>query len=158
VVVTSSSPTAVGPLPRRSETNTPAVPKRPVRIQAIASYPSPELRPKTPLVAAVPSGTDTVPPRTNAEVTTAPVLLRSVSPIFPANARLGKLRGHVVLKFTISTAGHVTQLSLLEGDAKLGEAAKSAVRQWKYRPALTSGEPIETPATVTFDFNLSSAE
>jgi hypothetical protein len=34
------------------------------------------------------------------------------------------------------------------------EAAIDAVRQWKYRPTLLNGEPVEVITTVTVTFTL----
>ena len=40
------------------------------------------------------------------------------------------------------------------GDVVLGEAARAAVLQWKYRPYIQNGRPtpVETTVTVMFPF------
>ncbi|MDX1582863.1 MAG: energy transducer TonB, partial [Thermoanaerobaculia bacterium] len=37
----------------------------------------------------------------------------------------------------------------------LGEAARQAVRRWRFRPATHDGRPIDVYYTVSFDFTLS---
>jgi TonB family protein len=39
-------------------------------------------------------------------------------------------------------------------DTELAEAARDAVRQWRYRPAMLNGNPVEIVTTVTARFRL----
>ena len=62
------------------------------------------------------------------------------------------LSGTVRLRAIIATDGSIQHLEVLSGSEILARAAVDAVRQWRYRPTLLSGVPveIETYITVTF--------
>jgi periplasmic protein TonB len=80
-------------------------------------------------------------------------LYRKVPPEYPAEARKQHAEGRVVLKVVISKEGDVTKLIVISGNPVLVPAALDAVKQWKYRPYLLNGQPVEveTQATVRFD-------
>jgi len=44
---------------------------------------------------------------------------------------------------TISRTGDISVVKILAGDAQLAHAAVDAVKQWKYKPYLLNGEPVE---------------
>ena len=81
-----------------------------------------------------------------------PVLLHKVEPIYPLQARTQRLSGKVVLTATIGTDGIVRGTTLVSGSPLLAEAARTAVRQWRYRPATLSGTPVEVQKDITFVF------
>jgi TonB family protein len=87
---------------------------------------------------------------------TEPVLLSKVDPKYPADAKKDKVSGKVELEVTIGADGSVLAVkSLKDPDPRLAEAAIEAVKQWKYKPALTkAGKPVEVLATVTVNFKL----
>ena len=43
---------------------------------------------------------------------------------------------------------------MVSGPALLQQAALDAVRQWRYRPYLLNGEPVEVETTVNVEFSL----
>jgi protein TonB len=45
-------------------------------------------------------------------------------------------------------------VQVLSGDSKLSKAATDAVKQWKYKPYLLNGEPVEIQTQVTINFKL----
>jgi protein TonB len=55
---------------------------------------------------------------------------------------------------TVSKNGDITAVKILSGDAQLAHAAVEAVKQWKYKPYLLDGEPIEIQTQVTVNFKL----
>jgi hypothetical protein len=57
----------------------------------------------------------------------------------------------VVLHAIISKAGEVMDLSVMSGPPQLIVSSIDAVRQWKYKPYLLNGEPVEVE-TTTNDF------
>jgi protein TonB len=80
-----------------------------------------------------------------------------VPPLYPELARVARIEGRVVLQAVICTDGSVTDLEVLRcSHPKLGfeEAAVDAVRQWRYKPALLDGRPVEVYFTVLVDFEL----
>jgi len=65
------------------------------------------------------------------------------------------VQGQVVLNAIISKHGTIEDLHVLSGHPMLIQAALDAVRQWRYKPFLLNGEPVEVETTVTVIFNLS---
>ena len=64
------------------------------------------------------------------------------------------IEGTVELMATISKDGNITHIKVLNGDAQLAKAASDAVKQWKYKPYLLNGEPVEIQTQVTVNFKL----
>jgi periplasmic protein TonB len=82
-------------------------------------------------------------------------LIHRVDPVYPEIARAIHLSGTVRLRAIISTDGRVQNLEVLSGNPILANAAVSAVRQWRYRPTLLSGSPVEVETLITVNFVLS---
>lgn len=81
-------------------------------------------------------------------------LLHQVKPLYPATARTVRVQGAVVMEAVIDRAGRVENLRVLSGHPVLVPAALDAVRQWRYRPTLLNGEPVEVITLVTVNFIL----
>ena len=82
------------------------------------------------------------------------MLVRRVQPIYPPVARIMHLSGIVILHATIGTDGAVHKLSVMSGNPILVQAAVAAVRDWRYRPTLLSGQPVEVETEITVKFIL----
>jgi len=82
-------------------------------------------------------------------------IVAKVAPIYPPLARQARIQGTVVLKVRISKSGDVANLQLFSGHPMLAPAAIEAVKQWKYKPYLVNGDPVEVATTVTVNFTLS---
>lgn len=84
-----------------------------------------------------------------------PVLVRRVEPEYPRVARLLRQQGVVILEAVITNIGNVEQVRTLRADhAALEDAARQAVMQWKYKPALYQNRPVKVYFTVTCTFRL----
>jgi len=83
------------------------------------------------------------------------MLIRKVQPIYPPLARAARIQGPVVLAAVISKAGTIDNLHALSGHPMLIPAAIEAVSQWRYRPYILNGEPVEVETQITVNFNLS---
>ena len=81
-------------------------------------------------------------------------LVNKVEPVYPQLARNTRVQGQVVLTAIISKDGTIQDLRVLSGHPMLVQAALDAVRQWRYKPYLLNGEPVEVETTVTVIFNL----
>ncbi|HEX9110724.1 MAG TPA: energy transducer TonB [Terriglobales bacterium] len=81
-------------------------------------------------------------------------LIYRVQPIYPPLARQARIQGPVELRAIISRAGTIENLVVLRGHPMLVPAAIDAVRQWRYRPYLLNGEPIEVEFEITVNFIL----
>ena len=85
---------------------------------------------------------------------TSGLLLRRVEPAYPVIAREARIQGNVVLKAIIDKEGNIQDLQLVTGHPMLVPAAIQAVKQWRYKPYLLNGQPVEVETTVTVIFSL----
>jgi len=83
------------------------------------------------------------------------MLVRRVQPTYPPLARQARIQGVVVLQAQISKDGSIQNLQLISGHPMLAPAAIEAVKQWKYKPYLLNGEPVEVETQVQVNFTLS---
>jgi periplasmic protein TonB len=81
--------------------------------------------------------------------------VRDVKPNYPPLARQARIQGTVVLHAVIGKDGSIQNLTLISGHPMLAPAAIDAVKQWKYRPYLLNGEPVEVDTEVQVNFTLS---
>jgi protein TonB len=129
--------------------------------------------PKTAVLgekAAAPSptavGTDTRPSAEPVSVSSdvmAANLLLSPSPAYPEMAKLTHQQGPVVVQAIISKNGKVDSVHVVKGNVLLRRAATTAVMNWRYRPYVLNGQPVNVATTITVNFsspgaNLSSTD
>lgn len=81
-------------------------------------------------------------------------LLHRVQPVYPPEARRKYIQGDVLLQAIIGKDGLLKDLKLISGPAELAEAAMGAVQQWRYRPFLLKGEPVEVETIITVKFHM----
>ena len=81
-------------------------------------------------------------------------LIRRVEPIYPALAKQIQHEGRVELRAIISTAGTIESLEVLSGDPLFIQSALAAVREWRYRPTILNGRPIEVDTHITVIYTL----
>ncbi len=86
---------------------------------------------------------------------TAGLLIRKIQPLYPPLARQARIQGQVVLQAEISKDGTIQNLRLMSGHPMLAPAAIEAVKQWRYKPYVLNGEPVEVQTEVTVNFTLS---
>jgi periplasmic protein TonB len=82
------------------------------------------------------------------------LLVKKIPPAYPKTALAMHIEGTVELTATVSKSGDITSVKLLKGDATLARAAMDAVKEWKYKPYLLNGEPVEIQTQVTVSFKL----
>ena len=107
--------------------------------------------------APVPALPKTVPTVQRVRVSqgvTKGMLISRVEPTYPPLARQARIQGVVVLTAIISKDGNIQNLQLLSGHPMLAPAAIDAVKQWRYKPFLLAGQPVEVETTVTVTFHL----
>ncbi len=81
-------------------------------------------------------------------------LIRRVQPEYPPIAKAIHLSGSVLLRAVIGTDGEVHEIEVLSGNPILAEAARAAVRQWRYRPTMLNGQAVEVETQITVNFVL----
>lgn len=81
-------------------------------------------------------------------------LLYRVEPEYPEAAREQNIQGAVVLEVHIGADGAVQEVRVASGPPLLAQAASDAVKQWKFKPRLVNGSPVEMQTSVTLNFRL----
>ena len=81
-------------------------------------------------------------------------LIHRVEPQYPANASARHIQGLVTLSVQVGGDGAVRNITVVEGDPTLAEAAVHAVRQWRYRPYSVDSRPVDMQTTITLNFRL----
>lgn len=78
-----------------------------------------------------------------------------VQPVYPPTAKAAKMSGVVVMKAVISTDGSISGLQIISRTNPVFiQAAIDAVKQWKYKPYMSNGQPISVMTTVTVMFDI----
>lgn len=130
--------------------------------------PSPEIGPMEAGNGTLPGGSDVFRPQTSprvvhSETKTTARLASSVAeglliykplPQYSAVAIAMHAQGTVVLAATISKNGTITNLRVVSGPAVLQQSAIAAVSNWRYRPYMLNGQPVEVETTVDVVFKL----
>jgi len=84
-------------------------------------------------------------------------LIHDVAPTYPPEAGRARIEGAVVLLAVIGKDGSVQDVRVESGLPLLAQAAMDAVKQWRYRPYLVNGEPVEVDSRITINFTLAGA-
>ncbi|HVX65405.1 MAG TPA: TonB family protein [Bryobacteraceae bacterium] len=110
-------------------------------------------RTQAPLLTPAPKApsTEPAPPPRQSDVRPA-VLVQRVEPVFPPAARSRSITGTVVLSALIGKDGRLRNVRAIDGPPLFRPAAEAAVRQWKYRPTLLNGQPIENEIRIQVQF------
>ncbi|MGA8765071.1 MAG: TonB family protein [Candidatus Sulfotelmatobacter sp.] len=82
------------------------------------------------------------------------LLYKRVQPTYPTSALRMRVEGKVELQATISSQGDVTDVKVLSGKPLLAQSATDALKQWKYKPYLLNGEPVDIQTQITVNFRL----
>jgi periplasmic protein TonB len=82
------------------------------------------------------------------------MLIKKLLPAYPPIAKVTRTEGTVVLQATISATGTIENLRVVSGHPMLQQAAIEAVKEWRYRPYLLNGQPIEVETTINVVFKL----
>lgn len=81
-------------------------------------------------------------------------LVHRVEPVYPAQARLLRLEGTVILAATVIEDGTVREVKVVEGPPVLAEAAMDAVKRWRYKPFELDGKPVKNEIGISVEFKL----
>jgi protein TonB len=80
-----------------------------------------------------------------------------IDPRYPAQAANNGVEGFVQLSFGVSASGEVVDIDVIESEPKrvFDNAAKQALRKWRYQPKMVSGTPVSMGGLqVRLDFTL----
>ena len=82
------------------------------------------------------------------------LLVKKVDPQYPEDARKAGVQGPVLLSIVVSKEGNVeANINVISGDPKIVPAALDAVKNWKFKPYLLNGQPMEMETTVSIKFD-----
>lgn len=82
------------------------------------------------------------------------MLIHKVMPRYPSLARQARIQGQVVLNAVIAKDGSIENLRLKSGHPMLAPAAIDAVSEWRYKPYLLNGHPVEVETQIMVNFTL----
>jgi protein TonB len=87
-------------------------------------------------------------------------LISQTDPVYPEIAQQAGIEGTVLLEAIVGKDGSVVNSRVVNSLAHpfLVDAARDAVKQWRYKPTLLNGEPIEVVTTVAVKFRLAQTE
>jgi TonB family protein len=63
-----------------------------------------------------------------------------------------RMHGIVVIHVIIDRDGLVAKAEAVSGPPELANSALDAVRQWRYKPAILNGDPVEVDSTISVKF------
>lgn len=81
-------------------------------------------------------------------------ILRHPDVSYPEVARKAGIEGTVRLQVRLTQDGKIEVQKILEGDTVLADAAIGAMKQWRGKPMVMDGKPVDVISTVTFHFKL----
>ena len=117
---------------------------------------SPPLSAPDLVAQASSGGVSSAGERVRLSASTQQVVTHSVEPTYPTLAKQMKVQGSVVLQALIGKEGTIQDLQVLSGPQILSSAAREAVMQWRFKPYLQGGQPVETEAKITVNFTIST--
>jgi len=82
------------------------------------------------------------------------LLVQRTNPTYPAIAREAHTQGTVVIQATISRSGVIENPHVVSGPVMLRQSALDAVKNWRYKPYMLDGGPVEVDTTVNVNFTL----
>jgi TonB family protein len=117
---------------------------------------SPSLDAPAAAGGSTPSHENSVPPR---KLRVSPGvmdgnLIHRVNPVYPPEARRNHIQGTVLLNARIGRDGRLYDLKAISGPSELVEASIGAVQQWRYRPYMLNGEPVDVETTIKIQFHM----
>jgi TonB family protein len=75
---------------------------------------------------------------------------------YPVEAKKKKIQGTVILDAIIAKDGTIKHLTVKSGPKELQRSALDAVHQWKYKPFLLNGNPVEVQTTIRVVYSLAN--
>jgi TonB family protein len=85
------------------------------------------------------------------------LLIQKVVPVYPEVARSARVQGMVEFTAVIGKDGSIQSLLLVRGHPLLVKAAEDAVKQFRYKPTLLKGQPVEVTTHIVVNFTLKAA-
>ena len=87
---------------------------------------------------------------------TAANIIAQTKPDYPMIAKTAHVSGTIMLHAVIAKDGSIQELQYVSGPPLLMKAAMDAVKQWRYKPTMLNGDPVEVDTTISVVFSLGS--
>ena len=113
--------------------------------------PAPKQQAAPPVPAPAPAPQNETKSQTGGQIQQA-VLLSKKEPDYPKIARDSGAKGQVELIAKVGADGRVKSVEVIKGHPMLKQPARDAVMQWKYRPTMLNGTPVESDVKVVLNF------
>jgi len=118
-----------------------------------------ETRPAPPPAAHVtpaPAPAAPVAPSAPVQATSDPVPIGKPSAPYPVEALRNGESGTVLLRVTVGPDGVPNAIALAKSSRSrtLDRAAMSAVRRWRFHPAMSNGQPVSATVQIPVSYNL----
>jgi len=82
------------------------------------------------------------------------MLIHRVEPIYPPLAKQTHREGRVELRAIIGTDGRIRSLQIVAGDPLFEQSAVEAVQQWRYKPTILNGQPVEIDTSIMVIYSM----
>jgi periplasmic protein TonB len=82
------------------------------------------------------------------------MLIYRVEPIYPLLAKQTHREGRVELRAIIATNGTIQSVQVVSGDVLFVRSALEAVQQWRYKPTILNGQPVEIDTYITVIYTM----
>lgn len=80
-------------------------------------------------------------------------------PVYPASGKANKVDGAVILAAIIGTDGSIKHLEISKSLREdYDSSALDAVKNWKYKPYMLNGSPVEVSTTITITYTAPGPE
>lgn len=83
-----------------------------------------------------------------------PEAVTRIAPVYPDMAREANVDGTVMVQALVGKDGKVRDVRVVKSIPMLDDAAKAAVRQWVFKPALSNNKPVAVWVGVPVKFSL----
>jgi protein TonB len=113
--------------------------------------PAPAAPAPPPAATTAASSTADSKPKSGGQIQQAVLIYRKDAE-YPKIAKQTGAKGTVRLNATIGKDGNIKAVRVISGHPMLTGAATEAVKQWRYRPTLLNGQPVETDTEVLINF------
>ena len=89
------------------------------------------------------------------EKTEPPVPVRMVAPIAPAGFSHNRSAGLVTVNFLVDDKGNVQEPTVLKSShPELEEPAITAIKKWRFKPAVRDGTPVAVHVSIPIKFQV----
>jgi TonB family protein len=154
--------------PQTQPQNTPAnLTEKPVYIPTVASaipeQPKPEPKPesktevKQPITETAASAPQNTAPKDDSPMDVGSLVTYATHqspPVYPLAAKSMRASGVVKVEVTVDEKGDVATVKKVSGPMLLQDAAKDAIKKWKFKPFVRDGQPVKATGFINFSFTI----